>query len=82
MGGRMPNKFYITERIANISELENLLEQEHLLIETLVQETQKEHTDIIRLEKKKKKLSELHNLVCSFEFLLERRRIRKKGHIF
>ena len=36
MGGRMPNKFYITERIANISELENLLEQEHLLIEMLL----------------------------------------------
>lgn len=79
---KISNQFYIAERIANISELEKLLEHERLLIEMLVQETQKEHPDMIRFKNVVKKVSELHNQACSFEFLLERRRIRKKVHIF
>lgn len=72
----------ISERIVNISSLEKILERERILIDTLAKELEKSNADMNKIKKIVGEIKKTHQEATSFEFCLEHRRLRKKGHIF
>ncbi len=78
----MKNNTYISERIVNISALEEILECERILIETLNKELEIDFPDMKKIKEISKEISRLHKKANSFEFCLERRMVKKKVRIF
>ena len=73
---------FISERIVNISDLEKILEKERILIEILSKELETELPDIEKIKGISREILACHKKAISFEFYLERRRIKKKVRIF
>lgn len=73
---------YISERIINLSDLEKVLEKEGLLIETLNKELEKSQPDMKKVREISKGIMKCHEKASSFEFCLERRKVKKRGRIY
>lgn len=71
-----------TERIINISDLEQILEKERILIEILNKELEDNQPDMEKIKILSKEIRRQHKKVCAFEFHLEHRKIKMKGRIF
>ncbi len=73
----MKKRTFISERITNISDLERILECERILIETLNKELEEEFPNMEKIREISKGLLSSHKKATSFEFCLERRKIKK-----
>lgn len=70
----MKKRYYVSERIINISHLEKILERERLCIMALKTELKKEAPPNEALNSALKQLEEINQKAISFEFCLERRK--------
>lgn len=77
----MKSRTYISERITNISDLEKILEKERLLIEVLNKELEKNQPEMNKVKEVSKGIAKCHERASSFEFCLERRKVRKRNRI-
>lgn len=67
-------KKYVTERIANISELEKILERERLIIIWLEKGLKEETISTEDVKMAVEDILKEHNKACEFEFLIDRRK--------
>lgn len=65
---------YVSERITNISELEQIIEKERNALSILLSQLEKEDIPINEVKKRIKGILQLHNQASSFEFHIERRK--------
>lgn len=72
----MDNSVFISERIVNINELEQILEKERIMIEALRAELKSAQPCAGCLNAILDEVSRLHKKAVSFEFLLEHRRVK------
>lgn len=70
----MRKRYYVSERITNISHLEKILEKERLCIAVLKAELKKEAPSNEILNSAVKQLDDINKKAISFEFCLERRK--------
>lgn len=70
------------ERIINISDLEQILETERILIEVLNKELEGNQLDMEKIKMLSKEIRRQHKKACAFEFHLDGRRFKMKGRIF
>lgn len=74
--------YIISERIVNIAELEKILGQQQCAIISLRTELQKEQPSLVTLKTLISEMQTLNEKAVTFEFYLERRKTKKKIHVF
>ncbi len=74
IGKKNEERIYVSERITNISELEQIMEKERNALSMLLSQLEKEDISIDEVRKRIKGILQLHDQASSFEFHIERRK--------
>lgn len=76
----MKSIYIISEKIVNIAELEKILSRQKCAIISLQMELQKENPSLNILRAWVSEIQTLNEKAVAFEFYLERRKVKRKGH--